>query len=117
MLRDRAGGLRAFVNVCRHRGSRVCLEAQGSAKAMVCPYHAWTYALDGELIGAKAMPEGFDTSGLGLKRCAVRVFEGMIYVCLDADRAPDRSSSSSGRRCRITSEIVLRSKRFVSSGS
>src|SRR5262245_5124423 len=47
VLRDLSGEIRAFHNVCRHRGSLICLEETGHAKRLVCPYHAWTYNLDG----------------------------------------------------------------------
>jgi Rieske 2Fe-2S family protein len=86
------GQIHALFNVCRHRGSRVCLEAQGHAKALVCPYHAWTYAANGSLIGARAMPDDFDKTKFGLKKCHVRVVEGLIFVCL-SDTPPDASES------------------------
>ena len=54
ILRGADGVLRAFANVCRHRGSRVCSERSGNAKFLVCPYHAWTYGLDGSLQAARA---------------------------------------------------------------
>ena len=53
ILRDRAGTLQAYYNVCRHRGTRLCEEHSGRfSETIQCPYHAWTYALDGRLIGA-----------------------------------------------------------------
>lgn len=82
IVRGKSGAVHAHFNVCRHRGSRVCLESSGHAKAFVCPYHAWTYAADGTLLAAKSMGEDFDPSRHGLKRCAVRVWEGMIHICL-----------------------------------
>jgi len=66
LLRDRGGGLRALRNVCRHRGSRLCLEPAGElGGAIRCPYHAWTYELDGTLRAAPNMAEvaGFDVDG------------------------------------------------------
>ena len=48
-MRGRDGEVRAFHNVCRHRGARICNAGQGKAKLLVCPYHAWTYDLDGRL--------------------------------------------------------------------
>ena len=50
VVRDRAGEIRAFHNVCRHRGSRICKTEQGNAHRLVCPYHRWTYELDGALV-------------------------------------------------------------------
>ncbi|MCZ4353786.1 aromatic ring-hydroxylating dioxygenase subunit alpha [Roseovarius aestuarii] len=88
IARDRAGEVGAFLNVCRHRGSRVCTEAAGNARLFVCPYHAWTYELNGRLRGAQHMPEGFDPSAHGLLRAHIRVFQGMILICT-ADSPPD----------------------------
>src|SRR5690242_18249496 len=64
VLRDREAAVRAFHNVCRHRGTRICEEPTGRfGNAIVCPYHAWTYALDGRLRGAPSMEDvdEFDT--------------------------------------------------------
>jgi Rieske 2Fe-2S family protein len=78
----------ALYNVCRHRGSRICLEPSGHVKKLVCPYHAWIYDTDGCLLGAKHMPVDFDKSCYGLHRCQVRVVQGLIFICL-TDKAPD----------------------------
>jgi Rieske 2Fe-2S family protein len=82
LVRDRDRTIRALVNVCRHRGSRICTEPVGTARggSFACPYHAWTYALDGTLRAARHMPEGFDRAGHGLKTLAVEVVEGLILV-------------------------------------
>jgi phenylpropionate dioxygenase-like ring-hydroxylating dioxygenase large terminal subunit len=76
------GEVRAFYNVCRHRGSRVCTERAGRARGavFVCPYHAWSYGLDGRLRGARHMPEGFERAAYGLKGVHTRVIEGLIFV-------------------------------------
>ena len=50
VVRDQDGEIRAFHNVCRHRGSRICKTEQGNAHRFVCPYHRWTYELDGALV-------------------------------------------------------------------
>ena len=63
VLRDREGAYRAFYNVCRHRGTRICEEHSGQFSGTIqCPYHAWTYGLDGRLIGAPSTNdiENFD---------------------------------------------------------
>src|ERR1044072_2018301 len=58
VVRDRGGGLPAFSNICRHRGTRLCRESSGQmSETIQCPYHAWTYALDGRLVGAPHMNE------------------------------------------------------------
>ncbi len=74
------GEVTAMLNVCRHRGSRVCLEQKGCDKRLICRYHGWTYDLDGKLVGASRMGDDFDKSGLSLKRIHVELLEGMIYV-------------------------------------
>ena len=84
VVRDEAGTPRAFYNVCRHRGTRIC-EGDGSAgKALSCPYHAWTYALDGRLIATPNVPEmaGLDRARLGLQAVALHTWEGFIFVNL-----------------------------------
>jgi len=95
VTRGAGGQVHALFNVCRHRGSRVCLEDAGHAKALVCPYHAWTYGLDGQLRAAPAMPDGFDRETFGLRRCHVRVVEGMIYISLaPPDQTPPNRDSA-----------------------
>lgn len=74
------GEVTAMLNVCRHRGSRVCVESQGCSKRLICRYHGWTYELDGKLAGASRMGDDFDASGIGLKRLAVELLDGMIFV-------------------------------------
>jgi phenylpropionate dioxygenase-like ring-hydroxylating dioxygenase large terminal subunit len=76
--------LRALLNVCRHRGSRLCTERSGHARAggFVCPYHAWSYNLDGTLRSARYLSPDFDRTKYGLKSVHLRVVEGLIFVCL-----------------------------------
>ncbi|MBT6510745.1 MAG: Rieske (2Fe-2S) protein, partial [Rhodospirillaceae bacterium] len=62
LVRGRDREVRAFFNVCRHRGSHICLKSQGKVRTLTCPYHAWVYDLEGSLIGARGMPEDFDKS-------------------------------------------------------
>jgi phenylpropionate dioxygenase-like ring-hydroxylating dioxygenase large terminal subunit len=71
-----------LLNVCRHRGSRVCSEQSGHARGgvFVCPYHAWTYNLDGSLRAARQMPADFDRRAHGLRRVHVAIIEGLIFV-------------------------------------
>jgi len=80
IIRRSKNEISALLNVCRHRGSRICLEKKGCAKKLVCRYHAWVYELDGQLRGAAHMPEGFDGTELSLKKIHCEVLEGMIYV-------------------------------------
>ncbi len=81
VVRGRDDQVRALVNVCRHRGSRVCYEEEGNARMLVCPYHAWTYDLDGRLRSARYMGDDFDTSQYALKEIQLRILEGLIFVC------------------------------------
>lgn len=81
VVRGQDGVLRAFLNVCRHRGTRVCV-GTGNRNSLQCPYHAWTYALDGSLRSAprSGREPGFDPSGLGLVPVAVDTFGPMVFV-------------------------------------
>jgi phenylpropionate dioxygenase-like ring-hydroxylating dioxygenase large terminal subunit len=79
--------IRAFHNTCRHRGSRLCQTARGSAPKLVCPYHQWTYELDGRLLWARDMGADFDPSKHGLKPVHCRDAGGMVFICL-GDVAP-----------------------------
>ncbi len=96
IVRDQAGQICAYYNVCRHRGSRICLGSSGHAARFTCPYHTWTYGLDGRLLTARQMPPDFDRGQFSLRRCGVEVVEGLIFVSLDAaasmDFAPARSA-------------------------
>ncbi|MEM8732294.1 MAG: aromatic ring-hydroxylating dioxygenase subunit alpha [Pseudomonadota bacterium] len=85
LVRDRDGDIRAHLNVCRHRGSRVCTEASGNTRVFVCPYHAWTFELSGKLRAGQTMGADFNPSKWGLFPVRVTVFQGLIFVCTDAD--------------------------------
>ena len=94
VLRDPSGAVRSFFNVCRHRGSRLCTETSGTLERLIrCPYHAWTYALDGRLVagpGIKSMEEA-DLEALGLEPVATHVWQGQI----GAASTPGRPRSTS----------------------
>ena len=86
-----AGRVRAFYNVCRHRGTRLCTAADGQfSGAIQCPYHAWTYDLDGRLIGAPHMDEvsHFRREDYPLHAVAADVWDGHVFINLDAQAAP-----------------------------
>jgi glycine betaine catabolism A len=88
VTRDAAGGMHAFYNVCRHRGSRICTADSGHFQGSIqCPYHAWTYGLDGALKVARNMAEvpGFDRTEYRLKEAAVALWEGFVFVNLEGD--------------------------------
>lgn len=80
IIRENQNSIHAFFNVCRHRGSTLCSESSGNAKRLVCPYHAWTYGLDGELISARLMPDDFVKADNGLHACHIKVFFGFIFI-------------------------------------
>ena len=80
--------LAAFFNVCRHRGSRVVDECAGQANVFQCPYHAWTYGLDGRLIGAPHMGQDFDPNSAGLVPVRIGALHGFFYLSLAADGPP-----------------------------
>ena len=87
IVRGADGQIRAFHNSCRHRGSRVCTALKGSAPKLVCPYHQWTYELDGRLLYARDMGADFDAAKHGLRPVACRDAGGMVFVCL-AEQPP-----------------------------
>ncbi len=84
VLCDGSGSIRAYSNVCRHRLGRL-LVGSGHVRAIVCPYHAWTYDLRGRLTGAPYMAESFSAEGICLPELRVEVWQGWIYVTLDPE--------------------------------
>ncbi|MFZ3598251.1 aromatic ring-hydroxylating oxygenase subunit alpha [Streptomyces sp. BH104] len=88
--RSRDGSIRAFLNICRHRGAKLCTEESGEVKRnFQCPYHAWTYGLDGKLVAAPnltSMPD-IDRTEYGLVNVHVREWLGYVWVCL-AEQPP-----------------------------
>ena len=89
VIRENADSVRAFFNVCRHRGSTICQAESGNAPRLVCPYHAWTFGLDGRLISARLMPDDFDKAENGLLACHIRVFHGLIFINMSEDEPVD----------------------------
>lgn len=90
VTRDEAGTLRAFINVCRHRGSELVLQACGNRQTLQCHYHAWTYNLDGTLRNAPGMKheEGFDKTQFSLLNVQIDTWGPFIFVNPDKDAAP-----------------------------
>lgn len=87
LVRDDDGEMRAFHNVCRHRGAQLITEERGRVIRFVCPYHQWTYKRDGRLINARQMGAEFDKSCHGLKPVHLRSIGGLVFICL-AETAP-----------------------------
>jgi Rieske 2Fe-2S family protein len=91
VARDRDGTLHAYANVCRHRGSRLCepVDSGTSERGSIrCPYHSWTYGLDGALLATPRVDDDLDWSNLGLWRHHVASWNGLVFVSLARDPAP-----------------------------
>ena len=82
VIRDKQNKINCFYNVCRHRGSHICIESEGSLRKLICPYHAWTYNLDGSLKNASMMSEDFKKEDWSLIKCNKNIFEGLIFINL-----------------------------------
>ena len=80
ILRGRDNEVRAFWNSCRHRGAKICLEQSGRAPRLMCPYHQWTYGLDGKLLAARSMAEDFVKGDHGLNPVALVNVGGLIFI-------------------------------------
>ena len=80
IIRSGENSIKALLNLCRHRGSRICLETEGRQKLLVCPYHGWTYQLDGALRGANYTLPDFDRSDYALRQVRLEVLRGMIFI-------------------------------------
>ena len=89
IVRDDDEELRAFHNVCRHRGSRLLDEPRGSVGNLVCPYHHWTYGVDGRLMHADNQPASFDRSCFSLRPVHLRSVGGLVFLCLADDPPAD----------------------------
>jgi Rieske 2Fe-2S family protein len=90
VVRDHDGRLRAFHNVCRHRGARLCAAETGSLRTIRCPYHAWTYALDGRLAAAPNLRDGdgFRREDFALHPVALETWRGGVFISLDERPEP-----------------------------
>ena len=90
LTRDRGAKIHGFFNVCRHRGSRLIEDNCGNRAAIQCPYHAWTYGLDGRLIGAPHMDDvpGFEKADYPLHPVNLELWEGFIFVNLKENPEP-----------------------------
>jgi glycine betaine catabolism A len=91
LVRTRDGRLKGFYNVCRHRGAQLCDDSGPGAAAITCPYHGWSYALTGELLGTPNVDrQELDRSALSLWAVAVETWEGFVFVSLGRDPLPLR---------------------------
>jgi choline monooxygenase len=114
VVRDKEGVLRAFVNVCRHRGSLVC-EGEGRRETLQCPYHAWTYDLDGSLRTAPRSDRepDFDREGLGLRPVLVDTWGPFVFVNPDTEAAPLAETLGELPELVAASGVDLDSLRFL----
>ena len=89
VVRGEEGAVHALHNVCRHRGSPLVSDERGACRArLVCPFHGWSYDLDGTVRTTPKMHDGFDRTGWDLKRVWVEVWNGMVFISL-AQEAPE----------------------------
>jgi Rieske 2Fe-2S family protein len=92
LVKDKDNQVRANFNVCSHRGTQLCTEEKGNfqSKSIRCPYHSWTYALDGKLLAAPQMSESdkFTKDACSLPQAHVHVWEGFIFISLAEDPEP-----------------------------
>jgi Rieske 2Fe-2S family protein len=118
VARDDDMNVQAFHNVCRHRGARLLYEPKTNVGNLVCPYHQWTYGLDGSLLFAAHMPDDFDPGCHGLRRVHVRSLAGLLFVCLAATPPDDFDTMAAAltpyiaphdiRRCKVAhSEDII----------
>src|SRR5947199_7313018 len=101
VVRGKRGEIRGFYNVCRHRGSRLIENRNGQLSAAIqCPYHAWTYALDGRLLGAPHMDDvpDFNKASYSLHPVNVEIWEGFVFVNLNGEEARLRSEATARQR-------------------
>ena len=113
--------IRAFHNVCRHRGQRICSKPSGQAVKLVCPYQQWTYETDGRLLWARDMGADFQPAKHGLKPVHCDEAAGMVFICL-ADVAPDFADMKAAAnrytaRHQISDMKVAHQSRIVENGN
>ena len=90
IVRDKHNKINAFFNLCRHRGSRVVADKQGTCTSIVCPFHGWVYNLDGSLRGV-SKPSSFpsiDKKKFGLKKIECEIWKGFVFIRLNKGPQP-----------------------------
>ena len=100
------GLIRAFANVCRHRGSLVCLEETGNTRKFTCPYHGWVYNSEGELVGTRDMPDEFHREDYGLNTVSIARVHGLIFICF-CDDPPTLESACRDLEVPMTMQLLL----------
>ena len=113
--RDEDDTISAYLNVCRHRGSRICLESHGNKRTFTCPYHAWTYNLKGDLIWAGHMSKSFKSNNFSLKSVNLINFQGLIFICLTDN--PPSIAPTLEKLAPLTRPFALEQLKIVHSAS
>ena len=115
IVRQRDGGLKAFLNVCRHRGARLCLDEAGTTgRYLRCPYHAWSYDLSGRLAAAPnlvKMPD-IDRDEYGLVPVALREWLGYVWVCVAAEPPEFTETVIGGATARLGGTAAIEAYRI-----
>lgn len=97
VVRQKDGGIRVFLNQCRHRGMRICRADSGNAKAFTCSYHGWAYDASGKLVSVPMEQEAYggclDKAEWSPKQARVETYKGLMFANWDAD-APDLDTYS-----------------------
>ena len=109
VVRDRQGEIRAFHNVCRHRGSQICKTETGNAHRLVCPYHRWTYELDGSLVLDTRNEFGVDKEGLSLHPISIVNAAGLLFFSFSA-APPDFSDALATISRKLKPHAIERAK-------
>ncbi|MGQ0662405.1 MAG: aromatic ring-hydroxylating oxygenase subunit alpha [Pseudomonadota bacterium] len=109
VVRDAEGSINAFHNTCRHRGSRVCATPAGHGLRLVCPYHHWTYGLDGRLVQKTEAEYGVAPSSLSLHRVHIRDAAGLLFFSL-AEDPPDFDNAHEAISRRLKPHGLARAK-------
>lgn len=114
-VRQQDKSVRAFVNACAHRFSRLLADETGSCKRITCPYHAWTYDCDGSLLRAPHMDmkDGFDPANHGLRELRAEVWEGFLYVSLADEPATSVAAALAPFRDNVVGRFDMAGYRTV----
>jgi choline monooxygenase len=112
--RDKDGSLKAYYNVCKHRGGPLAMNSCGHSSVLQCKYHGWTYLLDGSLRGVPRFDrtELFDKKDFGLTPVAVKEWQGLVFSCLDPENAPAFETVVEGIAERIAPQDLSKLKFF-----
>jgi phenylpropionate dioxygenase-like ring-hydroxylating dioxygenase large terminal subunit len=105
IVRESADKISGYLNVCRHRGHELCKKSSGNAKRFSCPYHYWSYGLDGSLANVPGVPDGtrFDYKEFPLWDVHVENYQGFIFACSSNEKPPALSEKFS----QLTADLAM----------